>query len=94
MTDSDAAHLPDRPTGPDLAPIRAEIDELAALSTEEFVNPKPKAIAENEPVPYPRTRSGPWTGASRPERPQACSRACASMPAIVAAAICSSASSA
>ena len=58
MTDSDAAHLPDRPTGPDLAPIRAEIDELAALSTEELVNPKPKAIAENEPVPYPTDAIG------------------------------------
>ncbi|AXA95525.1 hypothetical protein E5344_05695 [Microbacterium laevaniformans] len=62
MTASDAAHLPDRPTGPDLAEIRAEIDELAALSTEDLVNPKPKVIAENEPIPYPTDAIGSEDG--------------------------------
>lgn len=48
----------DQPTGPDLAQIRAEIDELAALSTEELVNPTPELIAENEPTPHPTDAIG------------------------------------
>lgn len=62
MTAIPDAHLPEHPTGPDIAEIRAEIDELAALSTEELVNPKPKVIAENEPIPSPTDAIGSEDG--------------------------------
>mgnify|MGYP001048367189 CR=1 FL=1 len=58
MTGSTDASVPDQPTGPDLAEIRKEIDDLAALSTEELVNPTPRLVAENEPTPRPTDAIG------------------------------------
>lgn len=46
-------NLPDTPDGPDLDALRAEIDELQKIPTEELVNPTPTIVAENEPTPEP-----------------------------------------
>lgn len=55
---TDTSDVPETPDGPDLAEIRAQIDELADQSTEELVSPTPAALAEREPDPEPTEAVG------------------------------------
>lgn len=50
--------LPETPEGPDLDALRAEIDDLKAIPTEEVVNPTPTLVEENEPTPEPTDAPG------------------------------------